>query len=52
MPFVLSIGIGFSKAVNASEGFGMLTIMRCVHVGVVVVGGGVAAMALFLCVCV
>lgn len=27
MPFVLSIGIGFSKAVDAPEGFGMLTIM-------------------------
>lgn len=27
MPFVLSIGIGFSKAVGAPEGFGMLTVM-------------------------
>jgi hypothetical protein len=27
VPFVLAIGIGFSKAVNASQGFGMLTIM-------------------------
>lgn len=26
MPFVLSIGIGFSVAVNSPEGFGMLTI--------------------------
>ncbi|KAI8476127.1 MAG: hypothetical protein J3K34DRAFT_516801 [Monoraphidium minutum] len=27
VPFVLSIGVGFSKAVGAAEGFGMLTIM-------------------------
>jgi hypothetical protein len=27
VPFVLSIGIGFSKAVGAPEGFGMLTVM-------------------------
>lgn len=27
VPFVLAIGIGFSKAVNANEGFGMLTVM-------------------------
>uniref|UniRef100_A0A383WCJ1 DUF1538 domain-containing protein n=1 Tax=Tetradesmus obliquus TaxID=3088 RepID=A0A383WCJ1_TETOB len=27
VPFVLAIGIGFSKAVDASEGFGMLTVM-------------------------
>jgi hypothetical protein len=27
VPFVLSIGIGFSKAVDAPQGFGMLTIM-------------------------
>lgn len=25
VPFVLSLGIGFSKAVGASEGFGILT---------------------------
>ena len=27
VPFVLSIGIGFSEAVNSTEGFGILTIM-------------------------
>jgi hypothetical protein len=27
VPFVLSIGIGFAKAVGAAEGFGMLTVM-------------------------
>jgi hypothetical protein len=27
VPFVLAIGIGFSKAVGAPEGFGMLTVM-------------------------
>ncbi|WIA41647.1 hypothetical protein OEZ86_009003 [Tetradesmus obliquus] len=27
VPFVMSIGVGFSKAVGAAEGFGMLTIM-------------------------
>lgn len=27
VPFVLSIGIGFSKAVGGAEGFGMLTVM-------------------------
>ncbi|KAI3426322.1 hypothetical protein D9Q98_008695 [Chlorella vulgaris] len=27
VPFVLAIGIGFSKAVGSAEGFGMLTIM-------------------------
>ncbi|WIA21356.1 hypothetical protein OEZ85_000577 [Tetradesmus obliquus] len=27
VPFVMSIGVGFSKAVGAPEGFGMLTIM-------------------------
>lgn len=27
VPFVMSIGVGFSKAVGAPEGFGMLTVM-------------------------
>jgi hypothetical protein len=28
VPFVLAIGIGFSKAVGASEGFGMVSLLQ------------------------